>query len=110
MIASFTSTDSQARKAANKSSSKVRILTCIRVDTLVRLQESSRITEEQLREQIRQLTQAAKDREASIGEKVQTTAQEVDAALVQLQDTTQALTDTKAEKEAQAEELSKSHP
>ena len=60
--------------------------------------------EAELRAQIRQLTQAAVERESSFGDKVQSTVQEVEAAFDQLQGTTQAL----AQKDSQAQGLSES--
>lgn len=66
------------------------------------MQTSHASVEAELRAQIQQLTQAAIDREAAIGDKVQSTTQEVEAAFDQLQGTSEAL----AEKESQAQDLS----
>ena len=60
--------------------------------------------EADLRAQIQQLTKAAVDREAAFRVKMQSTTQEVDAAFNQLQGTTEVL----AEKDSQAQDLSKS--
>ncbi len=60
--------------------------------------------EAELRAQIQRLTQAAIEREAAIGSKVQATTHEVEVALDQLQSTTEAL----AEKDSQAQDLSES--
>lgn len=66
------------------------------------MQTSHASVEAELRAQIQQLSQAAIDREAAIGDKVQSTTQEVEAAFDQLQGTSEAL----AEKESQAQDLS----
>ena len=47
------------------------------------------------------------EREAAFSKKVHKTTEEVDVAFSQLRDTSQALVDTNAEKEAQTQELSK---
>lgn len=88
------------------SSTRQGALRAARHQHLCSLQEAHRASESELRAQIQLLTDAANEREAAVKSVVQDTAEGVDAAFIQLQDTTQALTEARAEKQAQAEEYS----